>query len=107
MTYTITLSKLILEDSNEGAKYASLRYELSLPFVPFIGLSLGEKNWSSGTIKSVYFDNATLKFSCHVENEYANDDVDDDYTPDSYFDHLVERAVSEGWKLIVIRDPNE
>jgi hypothetical protein len=92
--------KHILETRSPDSKFALLRYDLALPFVPFTGLALHEGRWTSGRIEDVTYGVEKSTFDCRVENEYAqSDDGDID------FDFLVQDAVAQGWKLIAVRTP--
>ncbi|WP_298771417.1 hypothetical protein [uncultured Shewanella sp.] len=83
------------EDNFEGKQFY---YHLSLPFPPYVGLTISTSGWFSGTIESVDWTQNELSgqkyFTCRVTGEkpfYSNGD---------YFSYegLCETALQRFWK---------
>jgi len=67
--------------------------ELSLPFVPFIGLRLQESYGASQPVVSISWNDDKKTFHCHIEDQGT--EMDDGY--DLNLDFLVKTAKKNGW----------
>lgn len=79
--------------SLDGSKAVTGYKELTLPFVPFVGLRLMERHGPSQPIVSVAWSDNDQMFFCHVEDREV--ETGDLYNLDLKF--LVETAKRNGW----------
>lgn len=69
--------------------------ELSLPFVPFIGLRLEESYGSSPPVLSISWNDDKKYFHCFIEDQET--EVEYEYGYDVNLEFLVEKAKEDGW----------
>jgi hypothetical protein len=73
----------------QSPRAAHLSFDLTLPFAPYPGMSLGSDSWDSGPLTKVRWDNDHRLFICLVAEIYAGDS--------DAFDSQVERDLRDGW----------
>jgi hypothetical protein len=93
--YEVTVSKFIWAgESIDAAKGHALCHRLiTLPFAPFVGLSVYSELWDSKKIISVRWEMDFGKFNCKAEDEYPHATDGKEFS----FEWLVTKAKSTGW----------
>lgn len=77
-----------------SSEWSKLLFEMELPFVPFIGLSIQLPEQQSWHIRHVEWNVEEATFRCHIEDQYMNLlGVDDSY--EDWLDTLQEC----GWSM--------
>lgn len=113
--YKVTIFKTIFagDVSNDSGAFEHLKYlareypesvglqaDLTLPFPPYIGLSINAesngKYLRSGPIRSVTWFQEEEKFCCWVEDEKPYVSLGYDYT----YEYLVNAALGAGWVIV-------
>ncbi|QSX36949.1 hypothetical protein [Shewanella sedimentimangrovi] len=92
MDYQVHFSLTIR--SFDGKTAAFLSKQMSLPFVPFIGLRLAQANGASEPVVSVAWDEVSQSFQCHIDAHEAE-------MPAACrlgLDYLVQAAKDNGWQ---------
>ena len=94
--FDCVIFKAILKHEEEDLGGTRLRYDIRLPFPPYIGLKLFEEGWASGAIRSVSWHANDNRFECWVKEDKPSVG-DDGY----YFTHewLVKAALMDRWKI--------
>lgn len=85
------------EDELISIKMALFRKNITLPFVPFPGLTIAGKKWEAETIEAVAWDIEQKSFVCSVENTFVGQDDEREHLS---FDDLVNFAIEDGWEKI-------
>lgn len=76
----------------DGLKSSTGYKEITLPFVPFIGLQLSDRLGPSQPIASVTWSEKEQMFFCHIEDGESKDTY-----PEIDFDFLVKNAKRSNW----------
>jgi len=64
--YKCIFVKLLWKDLDKKRLYRTLEKDMALPFVPTIGMEVGEGEWFSGKIERIVWDNADQQFTLKV-----------------------------------------
>ena len=99
--YKCEFSKIIWGNQNKTDLYEVVVKDLTLPFPPYLGLSVSSGRFKSGIIVSVGWDNDREVFSVGVEAEIPYED--DDYnlvTAEFITKHLLKRR---GWEILDVK----
>jgi hypothetical protein len=75
-------------------KVALLRRELTLPFTPFLGLSISSQRWSCKSLQSIKWSDEEQTFHCTVNDEYPRFALDTLLS----FEDLLSMSLDEGWE---------
>lgn len=92
MNYKVRLALYIY--NRDQAKVVFMAKSLTMPFVPFIGLSLGGELGICGPIISVSWSNEDQSFTCSLESHES--ECDDGSVID--MDYLISEARDNGWR---------
>lgn len=83
----------VLERRSDAPKVALLHKVLSLPFVPYPGLSIEAEGWSCGALRAVTWLDREQCFRCSVADEYPRWAVDTELS----FEDLLSISIDHGW----------
>lgn len=91
MEYDVHFSLTIY--SLDGSKAATFGKRMMLPFVPFIGLRLAERESVTDPVLSVVWSAVDQEFRCHIDSSEV--EMADGYDLDMAF--LIDQAKANGW----------
>ncbi len=95
--YRCEFSKLIWKDIERSEIHDVLVKNLTLPFTPYLGLSVVSGRFKSGEIQAVTWDTEKEVFSVSVKDEIPWEDEDHhSHTAEQITNHLLKRT---GWEL--------
>ncbi len=87
--YDCIFVKYLWKDSDKKKRFKILEKQLALPFVPVIGLEVGEGDWFSGKIERIVWDNIDQLFTVKVMDVTPKEGITAEL--------LLDVAVKQGW----------
>jgi len=89
--YTCTFVKYLWKDIDKKRLYRTLEKQITLPFIPSIGIEVGEGEWFSGKIERVFWDNSKKLFTIKVMDVVPKDGLSAEL--------LIDVATKQGWQI--------
>jgi len=89
--YTCTFVKFLWKDLDKKRLYRTLEKKITLPFLPSIGIEIGEGEWFSGKIERIVWDNLDSLFTVKVIDITPKDGLSAEL--------LLDVATKQGWEI--------
>ncbi len=89
--YTCTFIKILWKEQEKKRKFKNMEKKITLPFVPTIGLEVGEGDWFSGKIERIVWNNTDNNFTIKVLDITPKDGITAEL--------LLDIAVKQGWDV--------
>ncbi len=87
--YKCTFIKYLWKDSDTKRLYRTLEKKITLPFIPVIGIEIGEGDWFSGKIERIVWDNIDKIFTIKVIDIVPKEGISSEL--------LLDIAIKQGW----------